>query len=978
MRTQWLVQALLAAALAACQATGPPQPVKSPIDDREYRHVVLPNHLHALLIHAPGSDRAAAAASVARGSDHDPDAHEGLAHFVEHMLFIATEKYPEVDGFTDFVLKHGGSYSAYTASDRTTYHFHLKADRLPEALDRFAQFFVAPRFDPDYVEREKESVQSEYQLQSKQDEWRGFAVDKQLFNPAHPTSRFNIGSLETLRGAGVPEVRAFFEANYSADAITVAVLGPQDLDHLEALVAERFGAVVDRGLGARPSNPPLYSPGTLPASYAWRTVKDTRSVGFTFPIPPLKPHYRTKPANHLAGLVGHEGPGSLHDVLSRRGWIEALYAWDNVMDEQNATFEISMTLTDAGAPHVAEIVDLTYAWIDLIRREAIAAWRYREDARIADLGFRFQDQTTPTAAVIAAAEALADYPPEDVLRHSYLMERFDEPLIRRFLGFLTPENALVSISGLDIDGDRIEPIFGTAWRTGPAMLPRHVDARLELPEPNPYVPEDLNLALEPEPPGIPVLLATGTAVETWHAPDTEFRTPTARVDLQLRAAQPLTPDDVVLAVLHAELVKDSMNARAYAAGQAGLAHYVSPTWTGLRIYVSGFHDNLAVLFEDALDAFVDRVLDVERFAVARTELAKGYANQKLRRPHEQVVDTVYRLLHPRMWPVDALLDAAQRATPATLSAWRRTRLASMGATLLVHGNLLEDDARSLAALAQRRLGIVDLPHVLPKARRLTGSRRYEHAVEHDDAAYALYIQGSGDADQGARAHRSDRPDDRRPLLHGAAHRAAARLHRSRLRTAHRATPRDRLRRAGVKGRRGRGRGPHAGIPRRAADVVPRALRRRTRGAQERLRRGPHAGRPQQLRSGVASSVGSRRPRTYFRRTGTACGCDCTAHAGRGRRRIRRVDRSRPRQPVDRVQPGDRWNRPPRWRAGIVYRGVQGIHIPNAGYHAVEPRPMISVEARLQASCSRAGVRRTRPTAPAQTLHGANLRSPRPQ
>ncbi len=206
MRTQWLVQALLAAALAACQATGPPQPVKSPIDDREYRHVVLPNHLHALLIHAPGSDRAAAAASVARGSDHDPDAHEGLAHFVEHMLFIATEKYPEVDGFTDFVLKRGGGYSACTASDRTTYHFHLRADRLPEALDRFAQFFVAPRFDPDYVEREKESVQSEYQLQSKQDEWRGFAVDKRLFNPAHPTSRFNIGSLETLRGAGVPEV----------------------------------------------------------------------------------------------------------------------------------------------------------------------------------------------------------------------------------------------------------------------------------------------------------------------------------------------------------------------------------------------------------------------------------------------------------------------------------------------------------------------------------------------------------------------------------------------------------------------------------------------------------------------------------------------------------------------------------------------------------------------------------------------------
>ena len=369
----------------------------------------------------------------------------------------------------------------------------------------------------------------------------------------------------------------------------------------------------------------------------------------------------------------------------------------------------------------------------------------RGRAHLADLGFRFQEQTTPTAAVINAAEGLADYPPEDVLRHSYLMAGFDEPLIRRFLGFLTPENALVSISGPDIEGDRIEPIFGTAWRTGPALLPREVDAPLELPEPNPYVPKDLDLALEPDPPAKPVLLATETAVETWHVPDTEFRTPTARVDLQLRAAEPFTADDVVLATLHAELVEDAMNALAYAAGQAGLGHWVRPTWTGLRIYASGFHDNLAVLFEDALGTLVDPALDAEKFAVARTELAKGYANQKLRRPHEQVVDTVYRLIHPSMWPTDALLDAVRRTTPATLSAWRRTRLASMGATLLVHGNLLEDDARSLAALAQRRLGIVDLPHVLPKARRLTGSRRYEHAVEHDDAAYALYIQGSGDA-----------------------------------------------------------------------------------------------------------------------------------------------------------------------------------------------------------------------------------------
>lgn len=750
MKTLWW-SPLVATVLVACQAVGPAQPVKSPNDDREYRHVVLANNLRAVLIHAPGSDRAAAAASVARGSDHDPDAHPGLAHFVEHMLFIATEKYPEVDGFTDFVHTHGGTYSAYTATDRTTYHFQLKADRLPEALDRFAQFFIAPRFDPDYLAREKESVQSEYQLQSKQDEWRGDAVRKQMLNPAHPQSRFNIGSREPLRGAAVAAVRSFFEANYSADTITVAVLGPQSLDDLEALVAERFGPVVDRALGPRPGNPGLYRPATLPASYAWRTVKSMRTLRFTFPIPPLVPHYRTKPAGYLATLIGHEGSGSLHDVLSSRGWIEALSAGAHGADERNATFTIYIVLTEAGVPRIADIVDLTYAWIDLIRDDGIEAWRHRERARRAHLGFRFQEQTAPGAVVVAVAEALADYPVEDVLRHAYRLDAFDESAIREFLGHLTPANALVSISGPDVDGDRVEPVFGTVWRSGPAMLPREVDAPFELPGPNRYLPENLDLAFAPDAPAKPRRLPTGTAVETWHAPDTGFRTPTARVDLQLRAAEAFTPDDVVLATLHAELVEDAMNARAYAAGEAGLVHAVSPTWTGLRIYVGGYSDNLAALFEDALDAFVDPSLDTEAFAVARTELAKAYADQSRRRPYEQVVDTIWTLLHPSMWPPDALLDAAQRATPATLSAWRRTRLAGMGATLLVHGNLLAGDAGGFAAAAQQHLGIVERSHALPTARRLSGSRRLEHVVDHADAAYGLYLQGaSGRIEERAR------------------------------------------------------------------------------------------------------------------------------------------------------------------------------------------------------------------------------------
>ena len=121
MKKPWAIRLVFRVAiglLAAC-SDAPPQPVKSPDDDRDYRHVVLSNGLRALLIHGPGSV-SAAAVSVARGSHHEPDAHLGIAHFVEHMLFIGTDKYPVADEFGEFVLKHGGDTNAYTEVDRTT------------------------------------------------------------------------------------------------------------------------------------------------------------------------------------------------------------------------------------------------------------------------------------------------------------------------------------------------------------------------------------------------------------------------------------------------------------------------------------------------------------------------------------------------------------------------------------------------------------------------------------------------------------------------------------------------------------------------------------------------------------------------------------------------------------------------------------------------------------------------------------------
>lgn len=84
-------------------------------DNRLYKYITLANKLKVLLISDPEADHAAAALNVGVGSAQDPNNRLGMAHFLEHMLFLGTQKYPGPDDYSSFITCHGGNYNAYTA-----------------------------------------------------------------------------------------------------------------------------------------------------------------------------------------------------------------------------------------------------------------------------------------------------------------------------------------------------------------------------------------------------------------------------------------------------------------------------------------------------------------------------------------------------------------------------------------------------------------------------------------------------------------------------------------------------------------------------------------------------------------------------------------------------------------------------------------------------------------------------------------------
>ena len=721
-------------------------PRKSPNDTREYRYLTLPNQLKVLLVSDPETDKSAAALSVYRGSFHEPNARPGLAHFLEHMLFIGTETYPEVDSFQQYITANGGSSNAYTALDHTNYFFDTKNSALAEGLDRFGHFFIDPLLSPEYVEREKNAVHSEYQMQLKDDGWRGYMVSKQALNPEHPGHRFTIGSLDTLKGDVKADLDRWFAQNYSADQMGLVVLANASLDDLQALVEPLFNQVPNYNIGSDYPTVPAYTDAQLPAMITSQTQKNAVRLSVAFPVPNTLPYYRTKPEQYISNMLGHEGEGSLHSLLIQRGWIESLGAGTQSLDRNTSLISANFELTKAGSNHVPEIMGLFFAQIDMLKSVEPEAWRYSEQAKVAELAFQFQERGSTVGFVYQMAPRLNEYPPEDLLAAPYLMEGFEPDLIKELLARMTPENVLVELAMPDFQSSTVEPWFAVpfAIAQGPVPIEMPDNPPLNLPPANPFLPENLSL-LDPD--DAPIALAVDQpGLQLWLDTDVSFTTPRANIVIELAVPDGLVSlRDASMARLFTRLVNDELTQSTYPALLAGLGYNLSRTASGFAINISGYNDKQADFLAFVIDQLLTAPLINARFDSIKQSLIRDLENAAKDKPYNQTLTALSDTLLATSWPAEAQATLLADLTLDELRAWRSQQFRRLSVRGGLHGNVAIDDANALANLLTTLLPLDQVAHTRPMVRQLTQSAEIDLAVDHDDAALLLYVQDPDDS-----------------------------------------------------------------------------------------------------------------------------------------------------------------------------------------------------------------------------------------
>ena len=159
----------------------------------------LENGLPLYRIAVPGTRSVTILIALDAGARTERPAENGMAHFLEHLVFKGGEKYPHYRDVNEAAERIGAQVNAYTSHDLVAFHITARAERALEAADLLTDFVARPKVDPEELDRERGVVVQEIARSEDQPS----QIAEQLIDEAafgdHPLGRRVLGTVDHIR-----------------------------------------------------------------------------------------------------------------------------------------------------------------------------------------------------------------------------------------------------------------------------------------------------------------------------------------------------------------------------------------------------------------------------------------------------------------------------------------------------------------------------------------------------------------------------------------------------------------------------------------------------------------------------------------------------------------------------------------------------------------------------------------------------------
>ena len=680
---------------------------------------------------------------------------------------MGTEKYPIENSYSEFLNTHGGSSNAYTASEDTVYYFDIISSKFEDALDMFSSFFICPLFASTSVDREINAVDSENSKNVLVDGWRTNQLMKSMARDDHPFGNFGTGNLETLKtkpeseGLNIRDiVIQHYKKYYSSNVMTLCLYGAESLDSLEKMAIEKFTPIQNSNTSipkydSRPFN-------ELAKLIQYVPVKDLKSVDITFLLPSVTELYMTKPCGYICHLIGHESEGSILSYLKRLRLANGLSSWVDSSHNDFAFLSISIELTSEGVENVDEVVSTVFSYIRLLLREGSKQWIFEELKHTTELSFTFRSVSDPIDEVVRYCTGMHIYRPEHYLvgERVYLDISVQSPM--SFLEMLKPSNCIIIVKSKSFEGKTSlkEKWYGsdynelkftsdqmTKWNDAVNGTTPNPLLNLYLPEKNPFIPE--SLAIYSNVDDISGKLALhelirsphhlinsfternslvvcpnddtqrtisevtvpryGKIISCYYLLDNVFKFPKANILVNLESFFCISnPHAVICTDMYCNILKELLSEYSYYADCAGLQYNIALAKFGLELTFTGYNDKLGTLVEKVLQTIKTMNISVSDalFDRVKEKLLRETKNYLKNQPYyHTTINSLLCLEEGGRYSGADKYYALKEVTLNEFQAFSTIFLRSVSVELLTHGNITENDAKTIVNLFNEILDI---------------------------------------------------------------------------------------------------------------------------------------------------------------------------------------------------------------------------------------------------------------------------------
>lgn len=354
------------------------------------------------------------------GSIADPEEYQGLAHFLEHLLFMGSKKYPDQSHYDKTLKKHGGDSNAYTDLFETVYFFSVYNNGLEDVLDVFSRFFIDPLFNKDNVIREMNAINSEHEKNINNQRWHEMQLLRNLAKKDNDYNTFGTGNFKSLNKPDVHEqMIKFWEDYYTTNNLSVSIVSNIDINKQKEIIKKTFGNIIKRETKEYKLIKPIFNRKNQTIQLI--PIIDKKTIKYYWEIPAFDQISNYTIYNSFGELLTTKQKGSLFDSLKIDGLITNIYY--NIHNE--GIFEINISLTDEGLERIIDVIGKFLFSVDYIinKYDLKTAAKYYQ--KLNKLNFELKGKDSPEVIGETLAINLHYYSKENLIAGNNITSKID-------------------------------------------------------------------------------------------------------------------------------------------------------------------------------------------------------------------------------------------------------------------------------------------------------------------------------------------------------------------------------------------------------------------------------------------------------------------------------------------------------------------------------------------------------------------------